>query len=185
MKKYFYTVAILLLMATTAQAQMQVIGSNEVTEALQDGKMTLRQRPMRADDGLIEAERLIVQGECVKAMPILDEVLKRNLKTIDAYVFKAHCNIMLNNLSKAENDLRTAIRLDNFHMGANYYLGKIHVLEDDLNKAENQLSTLKLICKGTECPEYKMLETEILEFNTEESKFMRDKTRARKPGFGY
>lgn len=117
--------------------------------------------PWRADAGLFRAEALLVQENYMDAILFLDGLLERNKFIADAYAYRAFAYLELNKPDKAYQDIRYALNINGRHMGTYNYLGRYHLLQDDIKLAKEQLSALRQLCNGEDCLEYKDLKYRI------------------------
>jgi len=122
----------------------------------------------RSDSGLTEAEKLINDKKYVDALTILDQVIARNMRNIDAHVDSAIVWVNLGNLDKAKSSLKSAMLIDKNHMGIYVVGGIIALLEKEPSQAQDDLSVLRLLCRSETCPEFQSLQRMIRETRIEE-----------------
>jgi Tfp pilus assembly protein PilF len=117
----------------------------------------------RSDAALIEAEKMLTAKKYVDALTLLDQVIARNPRNTDAFVDMALAWLNLRNIGKAKNAITSALIIDKKHLGAYVISGLISLMEKDVKQAEYHLSALRILCRGTTCPEYQTLQRIIRE----------------------
>ncbi len=118
-----------------------------------------------SDYELIRAEELFAQGRLEDSLDVLEEVLERNIESINAHALSGYIHFKLNNMERAEKHLFSVIDLDPRHMGAHLYLAEMDLRNNKLRKVDERLQLLKMICKGTDCAEYQYLKRQLLTAN--------------------
>jgi hypothetical protein len=117
----------------------------------------------RSDAALNEAEKLMADKKYVDALTILDQVIARNMRNVDAHVDSAMVWINLGNLDKAKSSLKSAEIIDKSHLGIYVASGIIALLEKEPDEAEDNLGVLRILCRGENCPEFQSLQRMIRE----------------------
>ncbi|MDB5478198.1 MAG: hypothetical protein JWM96_693 [Alphaproteobacteria bacterium] len=117
----------------------------------------------RSDAGLLEAEKLLGEKKYTEALTVLDDIITRNMRNADAHVYSAVAWLNLGNKDKAKTELTNALAIDRGHMGAYVMSGLVALMENNLTQANYFLSALKVVCRGTMCPEYQRLQKIIRE----------------------
>ena len=122
----------------------------------------------RSDSGLNEAEKLMSDKKYVDALTLLDQVIARNMRNIDAHVDTALAWVNLGNLDKAKSSLKSAMIIDKNHLGIYLISGMIALIEKEPSEAQDNLSALRILCRGETCPEFQALQRMIRETRIEE-----------------
>lgn len=112
----------------------------------------------RSDAALGEAEKLIKEKKYVDALTLLDQAVARNPRNTDAHVDSAVAWLNLGNLGKAKASIGNALAIDQAHMGSYVISGLIALMEKNTQQADYYLGALRMLCRGTSCPEYQTLQ---------------------------
>lgn len=132
-------------------------------------EVTMPKTGWRSDYDLTRAENFIANENFEDSLDILEKILRRNIKSIDAHVLSGYAHFKLNNFQRAEKHLFSVIDLDPRHMGAHLYLAEMDLKAGKIKKVEERLQLLKMICKGTDCGEYQYLKRRLLTLNKDNS----------------
>ena len=100
----------------------------------------------REDKDFATAERLVKERHFTEAMPLLKAVIARDPGNADAYNYLAFSQRKLGHLGEALGNYMRALDLDPDHIGAREYLGELYVQLGEMDKADEQLTRLKLLC---------------------------------------
>lgn len=118
-------------------------------------------KPWRTYSGLFRAEELLADENYMDAVLYLDELIEKNKFIADAYAYRAFAYLELGKLEQAYENIRYALNINARHMGAYNYLGRYHLMGDKIKLAREQLSALRQLCGGKDCPEYQDLKFRI------------------------
>lgn len=110
-----------------------------------------------------DAERAVQRGEYREAIDLLNDVVERQPRNVDAHNYLGYSHRQLGEYRQALVHYRRALEIDPDHRGANEYLGQLYLLRNDLERAEAQLEKLERIC-GPGCEEYDSLNAAIQEY---------------------
>lgn len=124
-------------------------------------------RLWRSDSALNDAEKLMQEKKYVDALTILEQVIARNMRNVDAHVDSAIVWVNLGNLDKAKSSLSSAMIIDKNHLGIYVVSGTIALLEQNVDEANNYLSALRMLCRTETCPEFQALQRMIRETKIE------------------
>jgi Tfp pilus assembly protein PilF len=138
-----------ILLAAPAMAQEEAKGDNV---------------PFRTDSGLITAEYYLATGKYTQALRVLAGVLQRHPQNADAYAYSGYAWQKLDDPKKAAENYQTALNIDPTHLGAQKYLGNIHLAKGDIARAMESLQALKITCGLQGCAEMDELESDINRF---------------------
>lgn len=120
--------------------------------------------PFRADSGLITAEYYLATGKYTQALRVLGGVLQRHPQNADAYAYRGYAWQKLDDLKQAEESYKTALHIDPTHLGAQKYMGNIHLAKGDIARAMESLQALRITCGVPGCAELDELESDINRF---------------------
>lgn len=120
--------------------------------------------PWRGDAGLVEAEKLLNEKKYADMLTITDRLTIRNMRNADAHVLAATAWYNLGNFEKAKQSLTNALAIDKGHMGAYVVAGLTALREDDKTQADYYLNALHVVCQSDLCPEFKLLQTAVREY---------------------
>ena len=121
----------------------------------------------RSDNAILEAEKEIAQGAYEEALDTLEEIIERNLANVEARALMGYAYFKLNDLKKARRSFDLVTNIDPRHIGVYVYGVQLHLAEDDIREAEERLSAIKSLCKGTLCREYRYARSLINEAKKE------------------
>ncbi len=107
-----------------------------------------------------DAERAVKAKQYRKAIFILDKIVRRNPKNVDAINYLGYSYRQLGQYDQALIQYKAALLQDANHRGVNEYLGQLYLKTGKVNAAKAQLARLKSIC-GTGCEEYESLKASI------------------------
>lgn len=128
-------------------------------------KVTMPATGWPSDYDLVLAEKYIATEAYEDALDVLDDILDRNVKSIDGHALSGFAHFKLNNIERAEKHLFSVIDLDPRHMGAHLYLAEIDIQQNKIPQVEERLQLLKMICEGTDCGEYQYLKRRLRGLN--------------------
>lgn len=113
------------------------------------------------DANLVDAQDNIRNKNYTKALDILERMMARNFRNVDAYVMAATVHYNMKDYAKAKRTLTNALTIDRGHMGALVLMGYIALREDDQRQAEQYLNALRVVCGGDNCVEYRALKSAV------------------------
>lgn len=96
-----------------------------------------------------------------QAIPLLNEILKRDARNADAFNYLGYTHRKLGNYEEAKKHYLEALKIDPEHKGANEYLGELYLETGDLPAAQERLRVLDDACGFFGCEEYDELEEKI------------------------
>ena len=111
------------------------------------------------------AEKAVKMQQYRKAVGMLEKVVAKNPKNVDAYNYLGNSHRQLGEYDKAKGYYAKALALNPNHRGANEYLGQLYLKTGDMNGAKAQLAKLAKIC-GPGCEEYDSLKAAIDKSNS-------------------
>lgn len=106
------------------------------------------------------AEKAVKNQQYRKAIGMLEKVVAKNPKNVDALNYLGYSHRQLGEYSKARGYYTKALALNPNHRGANEYLGQLYLKTGDMAGAKAQLAKLAKIC-GSGCEEYDSLKSAI------------------------
>lgn len=114
----------------------------------------------RSGPSLSDAEREVKAKQYRRAIAKLEQVVRKNPRSVDAYNYLGYSHRQLGEYDRAIRYYQTALRLDPNHRGANEYVGQLYLKLGDMRNARRQLTKLRRIC-GPGCEEYDSLRASI------------------------
>ena len=114
----------------------------------------------------LDAAKLVKSEKYAEAIPLLDKAVEENPKDADAFNLLGFSHRKLGDFDRAMVNYQTALKLDPNHVGANEYLGELHLQMGDVEKAEERLATLNWACLFG-CDEYTELKQAIAEYKAQ------------------
>ncbi len=93
-----------------------------------------------------DAERLIYKERFAEAIEKLDKVLSRDKMNADAWNLFGYASRNTGNLVSADKAYARALDLDPEHRGALEYQGEMFIMQGRIDKAENNLAKLEILC---------------------------------------
>ncbi|HKK29663.1 MAG TPA: tetratricopeptide repeat protein [Alphaproteobacteria bacterium] len=145
MRKAVLTVVVAGLTIMAAPARLQAVGLTETVK-------------------LTDVQELIRQGDYQKAIGGLISYIQTEPGDAEGYNLLGYSYRKLGQFEKAEKAYTRALGIDPNHKGANEYLGELYLQTDRLPEAEEQLATLRRLCGGEDCEEYRLLAEAIAEY---------------------
>jgi Flp pilus assembly protein TadD len=119
---------------------------------------------MAVDNGVGEnlgaARELVDSQDWTGALPVLKRIVAARPYDPDALNLLAYVLRHTGDYRNAEGFYLKALGLDPHHLGANEYLGELHVLTGAIDKAKDRLAVIEAIC-GQACEEYLELKAAI------------------------
>jgi predicted Zn-dependent protease len=109
------------------------------------------------------AEKAVKAKQYRKAISILEKIIRRNPKNVDAMNYLGYSHRQLGEYRKAMIYYKAALKQNADHRGVNEYLGQLFLKTGKLNEAKAQLARLKTIC-GSGCEEYESLKSSIARY---------------------
>lgn len=106
------------------------------------------------------AEKAVKMQQYRKAIGILEKVVAKNPKNVDAYNYLGYSHRQVGEYETAKGYYAKALALNPNHRGANEYLGQLYLKTGDMAGAKTQLAKLAKIC-GAGCEEYDSLKSAI------------------------
>lgn len=110
--------------------------------------------------GYTDAERAVKAKEYDKAIAILEQVVAKEPRNVDALNYLAYSNRELGRFDVALGQYQRALAIDANHRGANEYLGQLYLKLGKVTEAQAQLAKLQKIC-GRGCEEYESLRAAV------------------------
>lgn len=124
--------------------------------------------PFRADSGLITAEYYLATGKFTQALSVLKGVLDRHPQNADAFAYQGYAWQNLGDMKKAEESYTRALGIDPTHLGAQKYMGNIHLSKNDMARAMESLQALRITCGVGGCEELDEMESDINRYKKSE-----------------
>jgi len=109
---------------------------------------------------LAAIEKKIEASAYEEALADLQDYIRANPVSADAFNWIGYANRKLGRLAEAESAYARALRLDPDHKGAHEYAGELRLMLNDPKQAEWHLAELDRICLSG-CEEYDELKAEI------------------------
>jgi Tfp pilus assembly protein PilF len=153
MKSFIFLFSLFLCLSSPAYAE-----DAPVTKA---DTATMRDIPLRADQGLTKAEGQIAEGKYTQALDTLGGVLARRPGDADALTYMGAVWQHLGDIKQAAENFDKAIKYDPQHLGANTYRAELYLEEGNFPRALEQLQAIRLICAGTPCGELDRLQSAL------------------------
>lgn len=97
---------------------------------------------------LAEAEARIAAQDFDGAIPLLENVLKTSPRNVNALHLLGYSHRALGEYETALDYYLRALAIEPLHVGANEYLGELHLEMGDLAGAEERLLVLTKACEG-------------------------------------
>jgi tetratricopeptide (TPR) repeat protein len=98
------------------------------------------------DPELASAVQAIEAKQFARAIPILENVVKRDGSNADAWNWLAYATRKNGDPAKSIPLYEKALALDPKHLGAHEYIGEAYLALDDLPKAKQHLAQLNKLC---------------------------------------
>ena len=114
-------------------------------------------------EAYLKAADLVEKDQFAEAIPLLNQAAEKNPKDADVHNLLGYSHRKLGAYQEALGHYQTALKLDPNHLGANEYLGELHLQMGDVAKAEERLSTLNWACIFG-CDEYTELKQAIADY---------------------
>lgn len=154
--------AVPVLVSATALASMTAgaAGGNTDHSAATSPTPSIVQDDYATAKGLIDRERYR------DAIPILEKLVAKNPADTDALNELGYSHRELGREQRALNYYLQALAIEPGHVGANEYLGELHLTMKDLPKAEERLAVLQKACGN--CEEYSELKEKIADHRTKQ-----------------
>jgi tetratricopeptide (TPR) repeat protein len=138
-----------------------VVGIPAPTLADGGGGTTSPQQPLVTEDpDLTAAVKAIKAEKFAAAIPLLENVIKRQDKNADAYNWLAYAVRRNGDPARSIPIYEKALALDPKHRGAHEYIGEAYLALDNLAKAKEHLATLNRLCL-LPCGEYSDLKKAV------------------------
>lgn len=106
------------------------------------------------------AEKAVKAKQYRKAIFLLEKVIRRNPKNVDAMNYLGYSHRQIGQYDKALTYYKAALAQNANHRGVNEYLGQLFLKTGKVAEAKAQLARLKTIC-GAGCEEYESLKASI------------------------
>jgi len=126
-----------------------VFGEEEAAENAED-----------VNPNLVAAEAAIDGGEYEKALRLLEDMVADEPENADAWNLMGYSHRKLQNFDRAFEHYHKALAIDPDHRNAHEYIGEAYLEVGDLEKAEEHLDRLGLICI-LGCDQYDQLEEKV------------------------
>jgi predicted Zn-dependent protease len=115
------------------------------------------------DPSFAQAKAMIEAKNYTGAMPLLQQVVAKNSKDVDAYVLLGYATRKSGDANGSLQFYQYALSLDPKHIGAHEYIGEAYLMLDRPAEAEQHLARLDSLCVFG-CTEYKMLKTAVANY---------------------
>jgi tetratricopeptide (TPR) repeat protein len=112
--------------------------------------------PPPAAGGYTEAEKAVKAKEYEKAIKMLEGVVAREPRNVDALNYLAYSHRELGRHEVSLRYYQQALGINANHRGANEYLGQLYLKTGKVREARAQLAKLERLC-GKGCEEYESL----------------------------
>ncbi|HEY7517596.1 MAG TPA: tetratricopeptide repeat protein [Methylomirabilota bacterium] len=103
-------------------------------------------RAKAQDPAMVAAVQAIDAKQYARAVPMLEEVVKRQPRNADAHNWLAYAIRKNGDPAKSIPVYQKALSLDPKHLGAHEYIGEAYLALDDLPKAKEHLARLSRLC---------------------------------------
>jgi tetratricopeptide (TPR) repeat protein len=113
-----------------------------------------------AAESYTDAEKAVKAKQYRKAISMLEKIVAKNPKNVDALNYLGYSHRQLGEYDKSMGYYTKALAMNPNHRGANEYLGQLYLKLGKVKEAEAQLAKLKTIC-GSGCEEYDSLKAAI------------------------
>ncbi len=107
-----------------------------------------------------EAEKAVKAKEYEKAIKMLETLVGREPRNVDALNYLAYSHRELGRIDVSLRYYQQALGIDANHRGANEYLGQLYLKMGKSKEAQAQLAKLEKLC-GKGCEQYESLRTVI------------------------
>lgn len=115
-----------------------------------------------------DALKLIEDGKCAEALPLLQKAADKSPKDPDIYNQMGFCQRGLGQYQESFDNYRKALTLDPNHKGARNYVGVLFLLLNRPDDAQAQLDQLAKLCPRG-CPERDGLAKEIEDYKAKQA----------------
>lgn len=115
------------------------------------------------DPSFAQAKAMIEAKNYTGAMPLLQQVVAKNSKDVDAYVLLGYATRKSGDANGSLQFYQYALSLDPKHIGAHEYIGEAYLMLDRPAEAEQHLARLDSLCVFG-CTEYKTLKTAVANY---------------------
>jgi tetratricopeptide (TPR) repeat protein len=122
----------------------------------------------RTDSSITQAEDLLKQRKFAESLDVLDRMIRRDMRNVDAHVYTGIAWYNLGNMEKADAAVKNALAIDQAHMGAYVMAGLISLKKEEKRQAEYYLQAMRVACGNDKCPEYFYLQKAIREYKEED-----------------
>ena len=122
----------------------------------------------RADASITRAEDLLKQRKFAESLDVLDRMIRRDMRNVDAHVYTGIAWYNLGNMEKADAAVKNALAIDQAHMGAYVMAGLISLKKEDKHQAEYYMQAMRVACGNDTCPEFLYLQKAIREYIEED-----------------
>lgn len=114
----------------------------------------------KQDPALTAAVQAIDAKQYARAIPMLEDVVKREPSNADGYNWLAYAIRQNGDPAKSISIYQKALALDGKHLGAHEYIGEAYLALDNLPKAKEHLSRLSRLCLFG-CEQYRDLKKAV------------------------
>ncbi len=114
----------------------------------------------RTESGYTEAERAVKARQYEQAIKMLEQVVAKEPRNVDALNYLAYSHRELGRYDISLAYYQQALGINANHRGANEYLGQLHLRMGKTKEAQAQLAKLQKLC-GRGCEEYESLRSAI------------------------
>jgi tetratricopeptide (TPR) repeat protein len=100
----------------------------------------------KQDPAMTAAVQAIDAGQYARAIPMLEEIVKRDPANADGHNWLAYATRKNGDPGKSIPIYKKALALDPKHLGAHEYIGEAYLALDDIRGAKEHLSRLNRLC---------------------------------------
>ncbi|HUJ48085.1 MAG TPA: tetratricopeptide repeat protein [Rhizomicrobium sp.] len=124
--------------------------------------------PTMEENPYYTAKRYIDEGEYAKAIPYLDEALRRQPGRVNALAYEGYALSNLGDFSDAKSYFDQALSADADDRRTHEYLGEMYLALHNADGANHELAELTRICSGG-CDEKDALAKAIADYQTKQA----------------
>jgi tetratricopeptide (TPR) repeat protein len=117
----------------------------------------------QSESDFSKAEYMIKAERYEEAIPLLQNVVAKNVRDADAWNYLGFASRHLKKNEDALGYYQKALAIDPKHKGAHEYLGELYLQMKDLTKAQGELTALQGLCTGS-CEEVEDLQQAIADY---------------------
>jgi len=114
----------------------------------------------KQDPAMVAAVDAIEAKQYERAIPMLEDIIKREPKNADAYNWLAYATRKNGDPAKSIPIYQQALAIDPKHLGAHEYIGEAYLALDDIGHAREHLKRLDKLCFFP-CEQYRDLKKAV------------------------